>query len=143
MMGAHARCRIGLRALSCRTPGRRLRSATRANLDLDGNRLRAARPLASHREAVCVRSCQWLVENVAAPEEKGHSALAQLARTAAAQGCSLEVYRAYELDRQIPQEKNWESLAAHGSVPPRQFAAFLHTLRWSCVTATAPRLFQM
>ena len=26
--------------------------------------------------------------------------------------------------------------------PPRQFAAFLHTLRWNCVTATDPNLFQ-
>jgi len=25
---------------------------------------------------------------------------------------------------------------------PHQFAAFLHTLRWNCVTATDPNLFQ-
>ena len=26
--------------------------------------------------------------------------------------------------------------------PPRHFGAFLHTLRWNCVTATDPNLFQ-
>ena len=29
-----------------------------------------------------------------------------------------------------------------GFDPPRYFAAFLHTLRWNCVTATNPNLFQ-
>ena len=31
---------------------------------------------------------------------------------------------------------------AKGFDEPRQFAAFLHTLRWNCVTATDPNLFQ-
>src|SRR6059058_146301 len=34
------------------------------------------------------------------------------------------------------------SSAAKGFDPPRQFAAFLHTLRWNCVTATDSNLFQ-
>src|SRR5256886_6438212 len=34
------------------------------------------------------------------------------------------------------------SSAAKGFDQPRQFAAFLHTLRWNCVTATDPNLFQ-
>lgn len=140
MMGTHARCRIGLRALSCRTPGRRLRSATHATSLLTEAASAPPARLPRMGKLVRVRSRRWLVANVVEPEEKGHSALAQLAR-AAAQGCSLEVYWNYELDRQILQKQNWESLAAHGSAPPRQFAAFLHTLRWSC--ATAPRLFQM
>jgi superfamily II DNA or RNA helicase len=33
-------------------------------------------------------------------------------------------------------------LAAKGFDAPRHFAAFLHTLRWNCVTATDPNLFQ-
>jgi hypothetical protein len=28
------------------------------------------------------------------------------------------------------------------STPPCQFAAFLHSLRWNCITATDPNLFQ-
>ena len=59
-----------------------------------------------------------------------------------AQGQSLEVFWSYELDRQILKEEGWQNLAAKGFDAPRQFAAFLHTLRWNCVTATDPNLFQ-
>ena len=31
---------------------------------------------------------------------------------------------------------------SRGFDPPRLFSAYLHTLRWNCVTATDPRLFQ-
>jgi hypothetical protein len=48
----------------------------------------------------------------------------------------------YELDRLILEEERWADLAAKGFDQPRQFAAFLHTLRWNCVTATDPNLFQ-
>lgn len=41
-----------------------------------------------------------------------------------------------------PKEEGWGDLAARGFDPPRRFAAFLHTLRWNCVTATDPDLFQ-
>lgn len=58
------------------------------------------------------------------------------------QGQSLEVFWDYELDRRILEEEGWLDLAARGFDPPRQFAAFLHTLRWNCVTATDPNLFQ-
>jgi hypothetical protein len=40
------------------------------------------------------------------------------------------------------RRRRWRDLAAKGFDPPRQFAAFLHTLRWNCVTATDPNLFQ-
>ena len=59
-----------------------------------------------------------------------------------AQGQALDVYWDYELDRRILEEESWKDLAAKGFDPPRQFAAFLHTLRWNCVTATDPNLFQ-
>ncbi len=58
------------------------------------------------------------------------------------QGQSLDVFWDYELDRRILEEEGWRDLAAKGFDPPRQFAAFLHTLRWNCVTATDPNLFQ-
>ena len=32
--------------------------------------------------------------------------------------------------------------AAGGSIRPRLFGAYVHTLRWHCVTATDPNLFQ-
>ncbi len=59
-----------------------------------------------------------------------------------AHGQSLEVFWEYELDRQILEEEGWQDLAAKGFDAPRQFAAFLHTLRWNCITATDPNLFQ-
>ena len=59
-----------------------------------------------------------------------------------AQGQVLEVYWNYEPDRLIVEEEGWADLAGRGFDAPRSFAAFFRTLRWSCVTATAPNLFQ-
>lgn len=59
-----------------------------------------------------------------------------------ARGQALEVYWNHEPDRLILEEEGWQDLAARGFDPPRMFAAFLHTLRWNCVTATGPTLFQ-
>jgi SNF2 family DNA or RNA helicase len=42
----------------------------------------------------------------------------------------------------ILEEEGWSDLASKGFDQPRQFAAFLHTLRWNCVTATDSNLFQ-
>jgi SNF2 family DNA or RNA helicase len=36
----------------------------------------------------------------------------------------------------------WKSIGHRGFDSPRLFSAHLHTLRWNCVTATDPRLFQ-
>ena len=59
-----------------------------------------------------------------------------------AQGEVIEVFWEYELDRRILEEERWADLAASGFDEPRQFAAFLNTLRWGSVTATDPNLFQ-
>ena len=59
-----------------------------------------------------------------------------------AQGQSLQVFWNYELDRRILAEEGWTALAERGFDDPRRFAAFLHTLRWHCVTATDANLFQ-
>ena len=59
-----------------------------------------------------------------------------------AQGNRLEVLWDYELDRLILEEEGWADLASKGFDQPRQFAAFLHTLRWNCISATEPNLFQ-
>lgn len=92
-------------------------------------------------ELVQLRSRRWLVEEVVA-----NGAASPLVRLACAdddaQGQSLEVYWDYEIDRRILEEEGWADLAARGFDSPRQFAAFLHTLRWNCVTATDPNLFQ-
>ena len=90
-----------------------------------------------------MRSRRWLVEEVVAPELPGQSPLVRLAcADDDAQGQSLDVFWDYEIDRRILEEEGWQDLAAKGFDAPRQFAAFLHTLRWNCVTATDPNLFQ-
>lgn len=94
-------------------------------------------------ELVQVRSRRWLVEEVIPPPVPGQSALVRLAcADDDAQGQALDVFWDYEIDRRILEEEGWQDRSAKGFDPPRQFAAFLHTLRWSCVTATDPNLFQ-
>ena len=94
-------------------------------------------------ELVHVRSRRWLVEEVVQPQIYGQSCLVRLAcADDDAQGQALDVYWDYEPDRRILKEEGWKDLAAKGFDPPRQFSAFLHTLRWNCVTATDPNLFQ-
>ena len=93
-------------------------------------------------ELVEVRSRRWLVEGVedAAPPTSPRVSLA--CADDDAQGQTLEVYWDFEIDRRILEQEAWSSIGARGFDPPRHFSAFLHTLRWSCVTATDPNLFQ-
>ena len=94
-------------------------------------------------ELVRLRSRRWLVEEVVAPARGGESPRVLLAcADDDAQGQSLEVFWDYEIDRRILEEEGWSGLAARGFDPPRRFAAFFHTLRWHCTTATDPNLFQ-
>ena len=94
-------------------------------------------------ELVQVRSRRWLVEEVTPSETPGQSPLVTLAcADDDAQGQALRVYWDYEIDRRILEEEGWGHLAEKGFDDPRRFAAFLHTLRWHCVTATDSNLFQ-
>ncbi len=94
-------------------------------------------------ELVHVRSRRWLVEEVVDAADPGGSPRVRLAcADHDAPGQSLEVFWNYEPDRQIVAAENWADLGSRGFDPPRRFAAFLHTLRWHCTTATDPRLFQ-
>jgi superfamily II DNA or RNA helicase len=94
-------------------------------------------------DLVQVRSRRWLVEEVIEPKIPAQTYIVRLScADDDAQGQSLEVLWDYELDRLILKEEGWAHLAAKGFDQPRQFAAFLHTLRWNCVTATDSNLFQ-
>ncbi len=94
-------------------------------------------------ELVQVRSRRWLVEDVIEPEIPGQSALVHLAcADDDNQGQTAQIFWDYEIDRRILEEEGWADLASKGFDSPRYFAAFLHTLRWNCVTATDPNLFQ-
>jgi hypothetical protein len=94
-------------------------------------------------ELVLVRSRRWLVDEVIEAKSPGQTCITRLScADDDAQGQTLEVLWDYELDRLILEEEGWADLAAKGFDQPRQFAAFLHTLRWNCVTATDSNLFQ-
>ena len=58
------------------------------------------------------------------------------------QGQPLDVLWEHELDPEILTGEAWASMAQRGFDQPTLFAVYLHTLRWNCVTATDPRLFQ-
>jgi len=59
-----------------------------------------------------------------------------------AQGDILEVIWGLELDAEILDGEAWKNIGKRGFDNPRHFASYIHTLRWNCVTATNPRLFQ-
>lgn len=93
-------------------------------------------------ELVFVRSRRWLVDDVTSTGE-GKTSLVRLScADDDAQGQSLDVLWDYEVDRHIIQEERWKDLASQGFDDPKFFSAYLHTLRWNCVTATDPGLFQ-
>lgn len=94
-------------------------------------------------ELVHVRARRWLVEEIVAPVVAGQTPLVRLAcADDDAQGETIDVLWEYELDRQILEEEGWDDLASKGFDSPRYFAAFLHTMRWNCITSTDPNLFQ-
>ena len=93
-------------------------------------------------ELVELRSRGWLVEAVedVAPPASPRVSLACADHDARRQ--AQEVYRDFEIDRRILEQEAWSAIGARGFDAPRFFSAFLHTLRWNCVTATDPDLFQ-
>ncbi|HLW63933.1 MAG TPA: hypothetical protein VKS79_01355, partial [Gemmataceae bacterium] len=46
------------------------------------------------------------------------------------------------MDAEVLTGEAWDAIAKRGFDEQRVFAAYLHTLRWNCVTSTDPRLFQ-
>ena len=91
---------------------------------------------------VRVRSRQYLVEEVTPPPDPKSSTAVRLScLDDDAQGDALEVLWEREIDTEVV-DASWETLGARGLDAPSHFAANLHTLRWHCVTATTPRLFQ-
>ncbi|MBI5764265.1 MAG: helicase [Planctomycetes bacterium] len=93
-------------------------------------------------QIVRVRQRTYLVENLDL-RASGTDAVVGLACVDDdAQGQQLQVLWNHELDAEILSGEAWESVAARGFDEPRLFAAYLHTLRWNCVTSTDARLFQ-
>ncbi len=91
-------------------------------------------------QVVRVRTRTYLVESVA-PGLGGHL-VAMACLDDDAQGQPLATVWEIELDREILDGEAWKSIGSKGFDSPRFFGAYMHTLRWNCVTATNPRLFQ-
>ena len=94
-------------------------------------------------QLVRVRSRQYLVEDVTPPPAPGDDTLVRLSCLADdAQGEALEVLWEREVDARILGATLWDVIAKRGFDDPKLFSAYLHTLRWNCVTSTDPDLFQ-
>ena len=94
-------------------------------------------------QIVHVRQRQYLVEEVESPPARADATLVRLScLDDDARGQELQVVWEAEVDAEPLSGAGWDCLAARGFDPPRLFSAYLHTLRWNCVTATNPRLFQ-
>lgn len=90
-----------------------------------------------------LRQRLYLVDQVIAPPLEGDSALVALSCVDDdAQGQQLEVLWEREVDAEILTGEAWSAVANRGFDERRLFAAYLNTLRWNCVTATNPKLFQ-
>jgi hypothetical protein len=93
-------------------------------------------------EIVRVRQRQYLVEDVQPPAEPGEATLVSMScLDDDAQGEALEVLWEHEIDTEVVRA-SWDRLGRRDFDAPSRFAAYLHALRWNCVTATNPRLFQ-
>lgn len=95
---------------------------------------------------VHVRSRRWIVEEVhpaPEPRRRRDSAIVRLScMEDDAQGERLEVLWDLEVDARPLGEATWDTVVDRGFDVPRLFSAYLHTLKWNCVTATRPNLFQ-
>ncbi|HWQ90568.1 MAG TPA: SNF2-related protein, partial [Clostridia bacterium] len=99
-----------------------------------------ARNKLSTGQLVRVRTRHWLVEDVQ-PSPTG-SWLRLACVDDDAQGDSIEVIWETELDGEVLDGEAWAKIGHKGFDDRRHFAAYFNTLRWHCVTATDPRLFQ-
>ena len=90
-----------------------------------------------------VRQRLYLVEETVPAPKVGDSTLVRLSCVDDDnQGQPLQVLWEREIDAEIVTGEAWESVAKRGFDPPRLFASYLNTLKWNCVTATDPKLFQ-
>ncbi|MFO7565019.1 MAG: DISARM system SNF2-like helicase DrmD [Enhygromyxa sp.] len=128
----------------------------RARADLAG-RLRTAAGEAQRREpalardphvpvvgaVVRVRHRQWLVEAVTPPSHPREATRVELVCLDDDDpGRELEVLWELELGARVMQPEAHGLGTITALDPPRHFAAYLHALEWSSVTATDPKLFQ-
>lgn len=106
-----------------------------------------ARPLPQLGQIVRVRSRQYLVEDITPGARATTNTPARDTRVRMscldddAQGEELEVLWEREVDAEL-RTASWQAALHKGFDDPKLFSAWLHTLRWNCVTSTRPELFQ-
>ncbi len=93
------------------------------------------------------RTRRYLVESVQPEKEKDRkpgcdTVVSMACMEDQAIGQRLTVFLEREIDFEVLGESSWEVVAQRGFDQPRQFSAYLNTLRWNCVTATDAELFQ-
>jgi superfamily II DNA or RNA helicase len=94
-------------------------------------------------QIVRVRTRTYLVEDVETNGAGSPNSIVSLACIDDdAQGDKLDVIWGLELDKEILEKDVWKSIGQKGFDDPRFFSAYIHTLRWNCVTASDPKLFQ-
>src|ERR1700722_3804047 len=90
-----------------------------------------------------VRQRLYLIEGALPPPQPQDCTLVRLSCVDDdAQGQQLEVLWEKEVDAEVMKREAWEAIARRGFDQREVFAAYLHTLRWNCVTSTDPKLFQ-
>lgn len=94
-------------------------------------------------QIIRVRLRQYLVEDmIPADSPVGDIRVRLACLEDDAQGDILEVFWEREIDAQILEARSWGAVAKRGFDDLRYFSAYLHALRWNCVTSTDPKLFQ-
>lgn len=94
-------------------------------------------------QLVHVRQRQYLVEGIdPSYQERDCSVVTLSCIDDDNQGAPLTVFWEKEHDRRILTGESWQRVTEKGFDDPAMFAAYLHTLKWNCVTATDPKLFQ-
>lgn len=92
-------------------------------------------------QVVRVRTRTYLVESTQSSSGRG-TFVRMACLDDDAQGQTLEVVWELELDAEILDGEAWASIGNRGFDKVRHFSAYIHTLRWNCVTATDPKIFQ-
>jgi superfamily II DNA or RNA helicase len=94
-------------------------------------------------QIVRVRQRQYLVEDVVSANRGDDATLVKMScLDDDAQGQPLAVLWEKEVDPEVLTGESWQKIAARGFDSRNLFSAYLHTLRWNCVTSTDANLFQ-
>lgn len=94
-------------------------------------------------QLIHVRQRRWLVEAVEEAPRLGQTTLVHAACIDDdAQGESVSVLWEHELDARVIEDAGWRRVGEQHFDDPELFAAYARTVRWGCVTATDPSLFQ-